>query len=221
MFYRHLRYRCMGFAMRDSWVNIWGVLLVLGVSLGISQGCDDASHAAATSGRTQTVQQVEVDDPLPPRPPQRTYPPVAVNPPHARLDRSPWLEAGESSVAIPVPAMPDTSNAAGASDAKKTLPAGVVPWHQAPQFMDQQVTVQGRIVDTGRTRDDQIHFLNFVSNDRESFYVAIFAEAMADLGGDPADSLLHKTVRITGTVTTHQSRPQIQVRDARQIEVVE
>ena len=40
-------------------------------------------------------------------------------------------------------------------------------------------------------------------------------------GGKPEAYFLNKTVRVTGRVRLHRNRPQIQVRDAEQIEVVQ
>jgi len=98
-------------------------------------------------------------------------------------------------------------------------PAGVpVPWASAHRYVGQEITVQGKIVDTHAL--DSITFLNFDKNWQGKFYVVVFKSAH-DPSFQPDVEYLNKTLRVTGVVKLHRERPQIQVEKLGQIEVVE
>jgi len=98
-------------------------------------------------------------------------------------------------------------------------PAEPVDWTQAHQYVGQVITVRGTIVNTNNI--GQICFLNFDTNWQDKFYVAMFKEAFDLLPDPPETHYLNKTLLITGKVTLHRGRPQIEVHDLSQIEVVE
>ncbi len=98
-----------------------------------------------------------------------------------------------------------------------SLPAaGLVPWQEAGKYVDQTITVSGRIV---RTHDaGSITFLNF-SSERDQFVVVIFADDYADFPSAPAGLYQDQTVWVTGTVGQYNGIPQIIVTSPDQIEV--
>lgn len=102
-----------------------------------------------------------------------------------------------------------------------TLPApdGPVPWDQAHKYLGQTITVRGTIVDANNIGN--ICFLNYDPNWQDKFYVAMFREAFELLPDPPEQHYLNKILLVTGTVTLHKDRPQIEVHDDAQIEVVE
>lgn len=102
-----------------------------------------------------------------------------------------------------------------------TLPApdGPVAWTEASDYLGQTITVKGTIVDTNNI--GQICFLNYDPDWQDKFYIAIFKEAFELLPDPPEQHYLNRTLLVTGKVTLHKDRPQIEVRDVSQIEVVE
>ena len=97
-------------------------------------------------------------------------------------------------------------------------PEGFVAWTDAQNYLEQTITVKGTIVDTKNI--GQICFLNYDSDWQGKFYVAIFKEAFDLLPDPPEEHYLNRTLLVTGKVTLHKDRPQIEVRDISQIEVV-
>lgn len=102
-----------------------------------------------------------------------------------------------------------------------TLPApdGPVPWNEAHKYLDRVITVEGTIVETNNIGN--ICFLNYDTNWQDKFYIAMFEEAFDLLPDPPETHYLNKTLLVTGKVTLHRDRPQIEVNDVSQIEVVE
>lgn len=102
-----------------------------------------------------------------------------------------------------------------------TLPApdGPVSWEDAHKYLDQIITVEGTIVDTNNIGN--ICFLNYHAQWQDKFYIAMFKEAFELLPDPPETHYLNKTLLVTGKVTMHRDRPQIEVNDVSQIEVVE
>ncbi len=98
-------------------------------------------------------------------------------------------------------------------------PEGPVPWDEAHKYLDRVITVKGTIVDTNNIGN--ICFLNYDSDWHDKFYIAMFQEAFELLPDPPEEHYLNKTLLVTGKVTLHKDRPQIEVRDVSQIEVVD
>lgn len=97
----------------------------------------------------------------------------------------------------------------------------IIPWEEAAQFLGHEATVEGTIVDTFLLQSGNICFLNFKKNDRQQFYLAVFKSAFEGLPESPDVYYLNKTIRVTGPITVHKQRPQIEVHAASQISVVE
>ncbi|MEM1109147.1 MAG: OB-fold nucleic acid binding domain-containing protein [Planctomycetota bacterium] len=102
---------------------------------------------------------------------------------------------------------------------KPKAPDGPVNWGAAHNYIGQRITVQGKIVNTYNHRGE-VCFLNFSKDWRGKFYIPVFDEVFADLPEPPEDYFLNKTIHVTGTVTQHRNRPNIEVDNIRQIEIV-
>ena len=98
-------------------------------------------------------------------------------------------------------------------------PDGPVPWDEADKYLERVITVKGTIVDANNIGN--ICFLNYDTDWQGKFYIAMFKEAFELLPDPPEEHYLNKTLLVTGKVTLHRDRPQIEVHDVSQIEVVE
>ena len=99
-------------------------------------------------------------------------------------------------------------------------PTGVIDWSEAKNHVGQEITARGTVVNTNNIGD--LTFLNFDTDWQDKFYIVIFREAYDDVpSGNPELAYLNKTIEVSGEVSTHRGRPQIQVRDASQIKVVD
>jgi hypothetical protein len=135
---------------------------------------------------------------------------------------SPLPKHGEAQ-APPIPAerliTQDEYEALPAQPSTLPAPDGPVAWNEAQNYLGQTITVKGTIVETNNI--GQICFLNYDSDWQDKFYIAIFKEAFDLLPDPPEEHFLNRTLLITGKITLHRDRPQIEVRDISQIEVVE
>lgn len=150
-------------------------------------------------------------------------PPASVGEPYiAPAGRSPLPMPGEG-VAPPMPAgrLIDQAEYEWEPPESSTLPApdGPVAWTEAHKYLGQTITVKGTIVDANNI--GQICFLNYDPDWQDKFYIALFKEAFDLLPDPPEQHYLNKTLLVTGKVTLHRDRPQIEVHDVSQIEVVE
>ena len=145
--------------------------------------------------------------------------------------RSPFPEPGES-VRTPYPASRLSGDDPFAPDAlppdqyppDELAPGGpppVVPWTEAGGYLGRVVTVEGRVVGLGRTRDGGIHFLNFVPDWRGQFCMVVFADLAETLQGGVAGTFLDRLVRVTGQVEDYRGRPQIKIRAMDQVEFID
>jgi DNA/RNA endonuclease YhcR with UshA esterase domain len=100
---------------------------------------------------------------------------------------------------------------------------------EAAKKVNEKVTLEMTVNATGAPRSGATRvFLNSAANfrDPDNFTVVLdmrkVAEALKAAGvADPQSYYRGKTVRVTGTVTLYNDRPQIEVTDAGQISVVE
>lgn len=99
-------------------------------------------------------------------------------------------------------------------------PDGPVAWGAAHHYIGQRITVEGLVVDTYNHKGE-VCFLNFAKEWRGKFYVPVFDEVFTELPEPPETYFLNKTVRVTGKVTQHRNRPNIEVQNITQIEIVE
>ena len=130
--------------------------------------------------------------------------------------RSPIPQPGET-FDRPIPARRLVYDAGEAVVAPR--PDGPVAWGAAHRYVGQRITVEGEIVDT-YNHQGNVCFLNFSKEWRGKFYIPVFKETFDRLPGPPEEIFLNQLIRVTGTVTLHNNRPNIEVHDAKQIEVV-
>lgn len=142
--------------------------------------------------------------------------PTPQRPPPAHLQRSPIPRPNEH-IRWPIPPF------RLAKAVFKTADAGppAIEWDQVHRHIDQTVTARGRIAQTRNI--GSICFLNFTGKPAGAnhFYVAIFKEVHDAFPKAPEDYFLDRTIEVTGRVQMHKGRPQIVVRDAAQIKVVQ
>ena len=134
----------------------------------------------------------------------------------AAAGRSPIPQPGES-FDKPIPAK-RLADPAGDRERVKA-PDGPVSWGAAHNYVGQRITVEGTIVDTYNHRGE-VCFLNFSKEWRGKFYIPVFDEVFDELPEPPETFFLGKTIRVTGKVTLHRDRPNIEVQDLRQIKIV-
>jgi endonuclease YncB( thermonuclease family) len=98
-------------------------------------------------------------------------------------------------------------------------PAGeTVPWEQARSYIGREVTVEGKIVRTHRGRN--ILFLNFHPNWKRYLSVVIFGKDLPGFPDNPETYYRNKVLRVRGTVTLHEDRPEIVVTSPAAITIV-
>ena len=106
--------------------------------------------------------------------------------------------------------------------------AGAITTAEAAKQVGEKVTVEFKVRATGNTRDGVRVFLNSttVRTDPDNFTVVLMMKEVGDglkAAGvkDAPNYYKNKTVRVTGTVSLFQERPQIVIEDAAMIGVVE
>ncbi len=192
------------------------VLGLLTVGLIYSMGTPKQADHVDTPPPIQATQPAEPDEDEPTEDPAPGEPYTAAN------GESPLPKHGEG---IADPIAPDrlitdeAYNADPPQDSTLPTPDGPVAWTEAHKYLGQTITVKGTIVDTNNI--GQICFLNYDPDWQDKFYIAIFKEAFDLLPDPPEVHYLNRTLLVTGKITLHRDRPQIEVRDVSQIEVVE
>lgn len=96
----------------------------------------------------------------------------------------------------------------------------IVPWEEAKKYVGYEITVEGKIVDIGRTSDGKVNFLNFHKEWRGKFYMVIFSDLAKKLPKSVEQTFLNKTVRVKGKVEEHRGRPQIKILSMDQVKFV-
>src|SRR5262245_22893157 len=110
------------------------------------------------------------------------------------------------------------------ADDKEDVP--MVSAAEAAKHANKKCTVEMEVKSTGKSKDEKLIFLNseVMFREKNNFTVVIdskaaekFKKAKVD---DPAAHFKGKTIRITGTITLFNDRPQIRLDDPEQIQVV-
>ncbi|XAL98184.1 OB-fold nucleic acid binding domain-containing protein [Phycisphaeraceae bacterium D3-23] len=222
---------------------------VLAIALGV--GCDNNKAPSTQDGRTgpttaeqDTVATPDLDDPAPltddsndtradptpvvggdhatdPPTPYLDAPPVPQRDPSPAANRrSPFPEEGEDFRGpLPATRLSDHDPFENLID-PEDIP-DVVPWEQAGDYVGHEITVEGRIVNIGQTRNADVFFLNFHEDWRGKFYMVIFDDLADTLDQTVAEMFEGKLVRVQGLVEPHRGRPQIKIESMDQVEFVE
>lgn len=138
---------------------------------------------------------------------------------HAVAKRSAFPDLGET-IEEPFPArrLSEESQFAAAID-PADIPA-VVPWDQASKYVGYDITVEGRIVSIGQSRDGKVNFLNFHEDYRGKFYMVIFDDLATTLDKGVEELFKGRSVRVRGRVDTHRGNPQMKITSMDQVEFV-
>ena len=127
--------------------------------------------------------------------------------------RNPFPDEGELITA------PRPARKVGEAAAPPSGPLEVVPWDEAHRHVGETIIIEGKIVNT-YNHNNSIVFLNFDNDWQDKFYVPVFDDAFPGIPGRPETYYKNKTLRVTGKVTVHKGRPNIEVKDPAQIKVV-
>jgi hypothetical protein len=143
---------------------------------------------------------------------------------HVKLARTPWPRNGE---AFDQPIKPtllvdaDTVAAMDSMGAKQAKPDQIIPWDQARLYVDQEITIEGKVILTNTNRTRTVCFLNFIQEWRGRFYVILFKDVLDEWPDAPDKYFLNKTIRVKGKVVDRKGVPQMQVSKASQITIVQ
>jgi hypothetical protein len=138
---------------------------------------------------------------------------------HRHAGRSAFPEAGESvTQLIAAKKLSEEDQFAEPIDASD-IP-DVVPWTEAHKYVGHKITVEGKIVDIGQSRDGKVNFLNFHKEWRGKFYMVVFDDLAKTLPKSVDATFRGKTLRVTGEVEDHRGRPQIKILSMDQVEFV-
>ncbi len=101
---------------------------------------------------------------------------------------------------------------------EKSAAIPIIDYHKARDYVGKEVGVEITVTQTRNI--GRICFLN-VDNARD-FVVPLFSEMFKDVpeGGKPEKFYLNKKLRVTGKVTLYKDKPQIEVHDLNQIQVL-
>ena len=121
------------------------------------------------------------------------------------------------------PVVPESSPPAPTPVEAASAPAPalkVVPVDEAAEHIGERVTVEGlvsggRYLPDSKTKPTLLNFGPPFPN--QTFTIVIRAEARDAFEAPPEADLLQKTVRVTGFVTSHKGKPQIEVTDRAQM----
>ena len=134
--------------------------------------------------------------------------------------RSPFPELGET-FAQPIPATKLSSESQFLLPIDPANIPDIVPWDQAARYVGHIITVQGRVVDVGQTRDGKVHFLNFTKDWRGKFYMVVFDDLAQSLNPSGEELFKDKCVNVKGKVETFRGQPQIKITSMEQVEFVQ
>src|SRR2546426_321529 len=95
----------------------------------------------------------------------------------------------------------------------------IIPWNEAGKYYGQFKTVEGTIVATKNT--GKVCFLNFSQNWRTDFTAVIFASDFNKFPASPEIYYRNKTVHVTGKIKEYKGKPEVIVKSASQIQILE
>lgn len=130
-----------------------------------------------------------------------------------RLPRSP-IPLDDETIVTPV----SLAQLMGRPGDREVMVPQKVAWHEAKHHVGRPIILEAHVV---RTRNiGALTFLNFSENWQNTFTVVVFEPVYEDLPGPPEDYFKGRRVRVTGTVTVHKDRPNLEVHDVRQIKII-
>jgi endonuclease YncB( thermonuclease family) len=134
-----------------------------------------------------------------------------------------FREAAEKAGFLPIPGGGKSSDAgppaAPPPPAPSRAPAPeVVSWEEAGRAIGREVVVEGTLVRTHRAKT--VLYLNFHPNWKKYVSVVIHGGDLARFPKDPERFYRGKTVRVRGTVTLYEGRPELVVRSPEAITIV-
>jgi hypothetical protein len=94
----------------------------------------------------------------------------------------------------------------------------VINWKDVAKYYDQNKTVEGTIVDTKCTT--KVCYLNFDHNWKEYFTAVIFASDWPKFPSNPDKYYMGKKVQVSGTIKEYQGKPEVILKNPKQIKVV-
>lgn len=117
----------------------------------------------------------------------------------------------------PAPA-PVTAVTADASKKEPPLPPGVVSWEKAHEFVGRTITVEGTVVRAKKTR--KAFFINFHTNWKKYVTIVVFPSDHKGLFPTDPKHWEGKRIRVKGLVKKYKDRPEIVLKDRRNLTVV-
>jgi hypothetical protein len=141
------------------------------------------------------------------------------------IDATSQTAAGRSAIpqegeSLSKPINPGQLNG-GSSGGDTPAAAGeVIPWNEAGRHLGQEITIEGRVVNTHNTGN--VCFLNFTTQRSPgTFYVIIFKDALGAWSEPPEKYFLNRKIRATGKVHQHKDMPQIRIQQSGQLQRVD
>lgn len=98
-------------------------------------------------------------------------------------------------------------------EAEKELP--VISYREAPNYLNQRVIVEGKIVNTAAT--DSINYLNFSDAYQQTLSLIIFNSSLNKFDYQPAEYIKNKEIKAIGKIELYKGSPQIIVDDPQDI----
>jgi len=95
----------------------------------------------------------------------------------------------------------------------------VISWKNAHLYYGKYVTAEGIIVNTYNS--GRACFLNFHPDYKKYFSAVIFSSDFSKFPPSPEDHYLNKKVHVSGIIRQYQGKPEIILKDASQIQIIE
>ena len=94
-----------------------------------------------------------------------------------------------------------------------------IPWQEARAYISRRGTVQGKVVATHNSGN--VVFLNFSPDYEYTFKAVIFPEDWGKFPRPPEELFYGRLVRVTGLIEEYKDAPEIIIREASQIEIID
>ncbi len=123
---------------------------------------------------------------------------------------------------VPLTCLAQTKPPPGKGDDKSSSDSKPITIAEAAKMVGKNVTVEMEVKGTGQT--NTLVFLNSESdrNDEKNFVIVIDKDVLTKAKIDDVRKTYRgKTVRVTGKVETYRDKPQIKVKDIKNLQVVE